>query len=919
MIERLWERGVAWATSLDPRTLRWLVLIGMMIRIALWLAAEGSNDIRIWERFSGEINTDGVLATYTKDPMFNHPPLMALWALAAAKIGEALTIPFAIVFKVPMLLADVAAAFTMQRAIRRRGGSENAAWGAAAIFALCPVSIWITAFHGNTDSLCAYLAFLAVMLVDDSERPFLAGFVFALSLNVKLIPLVFGPALLLCQAKSLRQALLFCLGGAIGVTPFLAPILKVGEAFYTNAIAYNSHPNQWGLHFFFFQGFRVQAVTEELTAIDLLWAKVARYVILAASAGAGIWARVTKQRAADACAVVIATFFLLTPGVGVQYFVFPVLLFIFIDRARGLFYSLVGGLFVGGLYVHFMTGWLPMSSKHDHQFPMPAAMVGVVVWIALLELVWSRIRPLAALQRRVPALDPARITLSPRIARALVLVLIAAGALRVAYFALVFPLFAPPFEASHADTLTTIRRGTGRALLPPFTQRIISIGMRDAAPEYTAGPSKRKIIDGQPPRYHAKLSKRDLMAATKAWQKRFNDEEQQPPVYYTLAHRWWGAARQLGFRPVHALFVTRLFNVVAVVLLLLAAWRVARRMFQERPHLVVATVALLVLMPQDAFYTLNNNALAAAMCALALWLAHPMIAGERASPIRYAAAGLALSFSLLTKLSTAPIVVVVVVVLLFRFVATLWQSRRRGDAPNDGVPVSILGAMNSTIVFLACTFFPFAVWCTRNVRLNMDALAFGPRLVALGWISSAPSSWKTHPLLTFDGLTDFLGAVCTTFWRGDLMWGSNPMRVPVADAIYVSTTLLALLSAAALAVSGLALLPPARRMLVACGLSVLASVLLLAAMSAVFDLKNATWPVQPMPFVAAGPLISGALLPFAIVFVAGADALTTRAKPRLLVVCLLLVLGFVAFSSELGISLDVIDNRYNWSHLPNHE
>ncbi len=383
----IWTR---WAR--DLRSLRAVVGLGFAIRIALWLASSGSNDIGTWETFAHEIARSGLLHEYSRNGQFNHPPLMGLWATFALNLSLILGLSFAQAFKLLPLAADVLAVPTLLNVVKRRGGSDVAAWQAAAVFATSLPSIWVTSHHGNTDSLCALAVLLAIYLVDVSNKPFIAGLAFAGALNVKLIPLVLAPALFVMQASSLSHALRFVLGCGLGMLAFFGPIVEVGPSFYRNAIAYNSNPNRWGLHFLLSEG-ALLPFGDFLRGIDAAWAAGARYVMMLLSLALGLWAKRSLRAPMEVGAAVLAMFLVLTPGIGVQYFVFPVLAMAAIDRRRALIYSASAGLFLTAVYVHFMVACrLPLTSIHSAPFPLLQGLLGIPVWFILVDFVVSRLK-----------------------------------------------------------------------------------------------------------------------------------------------------------------------------------------------------------------------------------------------------------------------------------------------------------------------------------------------------------------------------------------------------------------------------------------------------------------------------------------------------------------------------------------------
>ena len=97
--------------------------------------------------------------------------------------------------------------------------------------------------------------------------------------------------------------------------------------------------------------------------------------------------------------------------------------------------------------------------------------------------------------------------------------------------------------------------------------------------------------------------------------------------------------------------------------------------------------------------------------------------------------------------------------------------------------------------------------------------------------------------------------------------------------------------------------------------AIVLSVLLLAALSVLFDFGDCWFPSRESPYFLAGRLISCCLLPFLILYVDGLGRLTwRRRKPALpLVVISLIAIGVTL--SELFISWNIFSSQYNWFHL----
>ncbi|HWZ90709.1 MAG TPA: glycosyltransferase family 87 protein, partial [Polyangiaceae bacterium] len=221
----------------DPKTVALICGLGLALRLLVSAVSHGSNDIDTWQRFARSVLRYGVLRTYELEPKFNHPPLMGYYAAFADRCATVLGLGFDVTFKLLPIIASSATVFMVQRLARLKLGS-------LLLFALNPTDVLISAYHGNTDSICAACCVAAVLFAD-RERPFFSGLFLGAAMNVKLIPTV----LIVPLALSLppRKMWRFGLPLALSALPFVPVLLGPWQAFQSNAISYNSQLARWGV------------------------------------------------------------------------------------------------------------------------------------------------------------------------------------------------------------------------------------------------------------------------------------------------------------------------------------------------------------------------------------------------------------------------------------------------------------------------------------------------------------------------------------------------------------------------------------------------------------------------------------------------------------------------------------------------
>jgi hypothetical protein len=96
-------------------------------------------------------------------------------------------------------------------------------------------------------------------------------------------------------------------------------------------------------------------------------------------------------------ALAVAMFLFLAPAIGVQYFALLIPVLVMTDLRRAAIWGLVAGLFVSAVYVYYHHEWFPFRSLHRGPIPTSIAVIGLAVWLLLLEFIWSRVRQLARL------------------------------------------------------------------------------------------------------------------------------------------------------------------------------------------------------------------------------------------------------------------------------------------------------------------------------------------------------------------------------------------------------------------------------------------------------------------------------------------------------------------------------------------
>lgn len=357
-----------------------LVAALVTVRVLVALRSVGSNDIFLWKGFADQIAVHGVAWMYSHIELFNHPPLMAYWAKAALALSNRTSIAFSIVFKIPGLLGDIGTGLLLWRIWTLRAGPKEGMLALAA-YTFGLTSVLVSAHHGNTDGLCTFLCLLAVYCAERG-RHFSTGLAIGAALNVKIIPLLLLPALVL-RRRSIAQALRATAGLGPWILPFVVFLRTAPHDAYHHIFGYLSFPNKWGIPFILGQLGELNHIGPVATKIAGAYTEHSRPVLLGSVLLVALWGRACRVDLYRVSAAAFGLFLFFAAGFGVQYTIYLAPPLFAISISQGLGYSTIAGIFIALVYIQFWSGKLPADTFFTDYIPLPAAIVGLVVWLVV--------------------------------------------------------------------------------------------------------------------------------------------------------------------------------------------------------------------------------------------------------------------------------------------------------------------------------------------------------------------------------------------------------------------------------------------------------------------------------------------------------------------------------------------------------
>lgn len=483
------------------------------------------------------------------------------------------------------------------------------------------------------------------------------------------------------------------------------------------------------------------------------------------------------------------------------------------------------------------------------------------------------------------------------------LLCLVAGA-RTFVFCAGFPFFNNADEQAHFDVVLKYSQGHLPRGMERFSAESARYFVQYGSLEFFMSPDA--FPDGSfPPPTWASTAEGTSAAVSdseQAWSDATNPESWQPPLYYAIAGLWLKLGQLSGFSDGHLLYWLRFLNVFFVAALVWLSFLAAREFFPQQEWVALCVPGLVAFIPQDMFYGIENDNLspllfgAVFICLIRWWRAEVM------SPLLAVCLGLSMSATYLTKLSNAPLLAVALFIVILKVFSAVRSGNLSRTLPALGI-------------FSACVIIPVGAWMIWMHHAFGDAIGSSTHIELSGWTRKPFTAWWHHPIFTWHGAWGFLSKLLASFWRGEFIWHGKRLASAAADYFYVISSLL-LIGITALHLPRLARSDKVTAQIVSFALlSFIAAVLFLAFISIRFDFGDSVYPSRSEPYLWSGRYITGALIPFMIVYVYGLDLALRWTRRTWPVLATVLIIVTAVTVSEIRVNRPVFSSDYNWFHL----
>jgi hypothetical protein len=364
-----------------------IALLALLVRLTVVLLTTGAE----FDITSYHIQAQSVFAhqnVYSVTGRYPYPPVW-IWLVALAQwAANATALPFVWLVKMPGILGDYLIVVLLQW---KRGS-----W-AALFHALNPVSILITAGHGQFDALVMALVIAAWVLWENRQRTSMAWAALALggAIALKSYPILLLPALLIKVPSNKQQIVL----AAWALAPLLASIaiytalFGLEPAMVSHVLGYVSPPN---LGWMLYAAGLIQVLWPAGSSVSIQALSVAARAAILLMTAWLVW----RHRAWPLERLWLATllgFYALAPGLSVQYPLWIVPLLALIDLKQGIRYSAYAFAAIGCLYISNFPGAVPWGAAF-FSLLLPSSWL-LAYWIANLSWWLSCLRLLRRILR----------------------------------------------------------------------------------------------------------------------------------------------------------------------------------------------------------------------------------------------------------------------------------------------------------------------------------------------------------------------------------------------------------------------------------------------------------------------------------------------------------------------------------------
>jgi hypothetical protein len=481
----------------------------------------------------------------------------------------------------------------------------------------------------------------------------------------------------------------------------------------------------------------------------------------------------------------------------------------------------------------------------------------------------------------------------------IITILVLAG-IRVFIFNAAFPMCNNVDEPAHLDMVHKYSKGhIPTKGIGNHDRRILELLVLYNSPEYfsSSPPSQKKshMLWEDP---NAKETE-EFQNVLKSHLDEINHETGSFPAYYLWAGMWWNFGEFIGLGDWNLMYLIRFLNVPVFIAMVWVTYLTGKTLFPNNNLLQKGLPIMAAVFPQDTFYSISNDAISPFLFSLSFLMLMKILFENKTLGFHFCTA-VVIATALLNKISNITMLALLGPIIIFKLRQVITERKLKEN-------------LFRLFMLIAVSIIPLCLWMIRNYIVLGDITGTVEKNSFLGWKAKPFSQIWNHPIFTFSGITFFLGELTKTFWRGEIVWYLKRISSKLFDFLYVASTGFFLL------VSFLSLFrskdKKERMILEISFILVVASVMMLAVLSTLYDYSQCWYPSQESPYFTSGRLIVTALVPFLIIYLYGMEKVLLMLRIRFNPLILVVIFAIAITLSEIILSLKVFESPYNWFRL----
>jgi hypothetical protein len=367
--------------------------VALAVKLVLALFTVGTNDSLTWDHDLAKLKTAGAARLYREGVQycspsgrlyprqdFVHPPAVVNGLRGLGILQDASGLPLRFWLRLACALADIGTLLLVWLMFpSMRDGNL------LKLLALSPISILVSGFHANTDPIMIFFVVLSVFLLERG-RISLGGAAFGIAASVKVVPIIFAPAILLFLPGLRERAKWAGFAAGAWITASMPYFAQDPGLILQTIGRYQSSTGLWG--FFMLSSFLKDSA---FGALHTVYAPAAKWIALLAVALYPVALRHLRVRLSlfVQCGIIVFLFLFLSPGFGLQYLAWTVPWIVSVGLGLTAAYYSVAGVCILAVYEQ-AAGGLHIDAYADvFNVSMETRIfIRLVCWIAIGAVVW---------------------------------------------------------------------------------------------------------------------------------------------------------------------------------------------------------------------------------------------------------------------------------------------------------------------------------------------------------------------------------------------------------------------------------------------------------------------------------------------------------------------------------------------------